>query len=54
MIMNSKIFIGIGANLRFNQSLTIKENCLNVINSLNILLLQTLMLDQHFLQLQFL
>ena len=33
MIMNSKIFIGIGANLRFNQSLTIKENCLNVINS---------------------
>ena len=33
MIMNSKIFIGIGANLRFNKSLTIKENCLNVIDS---------------------
>ena len=30
--MNSEIFIGIGANLRFNKSLSIKENCLNVIN----------------------
>ena len=33
--MISKIFLGIGANLKFNKSLSIQENCLKVIDSLD-------------------
>ena len=33
--MISKIFLGIGANLKFDKSLSIQKNCIKVIDSLD-------------------